>query len=77
MRLIIKSPEYYGVAPNYINKEITDENEEERILSIVKKFDERAQIVLKDKSGKEIAVSTIKERYEQLMKRKKLQGNVR
>ena len=77
MRLIIKSPEYYGVAPNYINREITGENEEERILSIVKKFDERAQIILKDKLGKETAVSTIKERYEQLMKRKKLQANLR
>jgi len=77
MRLIIKSPEYYGVAPNYINKEITDENEEERILRVVKKFDEQAEIILKDKSGKEVAVSTIKKRYEQLMKRKKLQANLR
>ena len=66
MRLIIKSPEYYGVAPNYINKEISSADEEKKILEVLLKFDEDAKVHHKDMTGALKSKGTVKERYNEL-----------
>ena len=68
MRLIIKSPEYYGVAPNYINKEIAGEDEEE-ILKVFLRFDENAKVYHRDMAGALNFKGTVKERYNELRDR--------
>jgi len=66
MRLIIKSPEHYGVAPNYINKEISSEEEEKKILGVFLKFDEDANVHHKDMAGTLKSKGTVKKRYNEL-----------
>ena len=66
MRLIIKSPEYYGVAPNYINREISSEDEEEKILEVFLKFDENAEVLHRDKTEACKFKGRVKERYNEL-----------
>ena len=63
MRLIIKSPEYYGVAPNYIDKEVSSEEEEKKILEVFLKFDENATVQHKGMAGALKSKVTVKERY--------------
>lgn len=65
MRLIIKSPEYYGVAPNYINRSVSGESEERNILEILLKFDEGARVYHHTASVPQF-VGSVKERYNQL-----------
>ena len=66
MRLIIKSPEYYGVAPNYINKEVSSEEEEKKILEVFLKFDENATVQHIGMAGAPKSKGTVKERYNEL-----------
>jgi len=68
MRLIIKSPEYYGVPPNYINREIASEDEEKRILEVLLKYDENSEVYHKETSGREFLRGNVKERYSHLKK---------
>jgi len=69
MRLLIKSKEYYGVSPNYINRKISNDGEEKRILDIFMKFDETAKVFHKEADGKYSYKGTVKERRDKLQKR--------
>jgi len=70
MRIIIKSSEYYGVSPNYINRGLANKQEEEEILRVFMKYDEKAEVYHKELKNSPKLMGTVRERYNQLGVRK-------